>query len=368
MGAVARELAKSHQVTVLTSRSGELRAESMDGEVRVVRVPVFFRRELPVANVLSMLAYLPAGALRGLFMRPARSFDVINTHFVVPTGPVGQLLSAFSGVRNVLSVHGGDLYDPSKKLSPHRHRWLRAPIAAMLRSADSVVGQSRDTIARVRSLYGVTRPVELIPLAIERPPRIRDGGRAQFGIPAEAFVLASVGRLVPRKNTQQLVQLLTDKGLSKAHLLIVGEGPESRAIREAAQARGVSDRVHLLGALNDKDKFAALGAADIFVSTSQHEGFGLMFLEALACGLPIVCYDSGGQTDFLTSGITGHVVPLNHIESFARAVIDLQGSREKRERIAAHNLARAEGYFVDRCAQRYEALYENVAALRPAMS
>ena len=60
-----------------------------------------------------------------------------------------------------------------------------------------------------------------------------------------------------------------------------------------------------------RDKYAALAIADAFVSTSQHEGFGLVFLEAMACGLPIVCYDRGGQTDFLASGETGFVVQLN---------------------------------------------------------
>src|SRR5450631_3006667 len=85
MAALARELARRHAVTVLTSGALGLPKESRDGGVRVLRVPVFFRRDLAVANFPSMLAYLPMATLRGIFLRREAAFDVINTHFVVPT-------------------------------------------------------------------------------------------------------------------------------------------------------------------------------------------------------------------------------------------------------------------------------------------
>ena len=361
MAALARELAKRHDVSVLTSRVGGLPATSIEGGVRVVRVPVLFRREQAMANLLSMFAYLPAGALRGMLMRPAQSFDVINTHFAVPTGPLGHFLHLTSGVPNVLSVHGGDLFDPSKRLSPHRHAWLRQSVRVLLRAADAVVGQSEDTIEHVREIYGVTRQVELIPLGIERPPRIAGGARERWGVPADAFLLVTVGRLVPRKQSLQLVEILGAAPLARAHLLIVGDGPDAPAILAAARERGVAGRVHLAGRVTDDDKYAALAASDVFVSTSQHEGFGLMFLEAMASGLPIVCYDKGGQTDFLKRGVTGDVLPRDDVAAFVRALNELQASKALRAEIAANNLARVEAYFIDRCAHRYEQVFESVA-------
>src|SRR5664279_4466783 len=86
MAALARELARTHAVTVLTSGGLGLPSEALEGGVRVLRVPVFFRRELAVANFPSMLAYLPMAALRAWRERLRGQFDVINTHFVVPTG------------------------------------------------------------------------------------------------------------------------------------------------------------------------------------------------------------------------------------------------------------------------------------------
>jgi len=364
MAALARELARRHEVTVLTSRARGLSPEADDAGVKVMRVPVFFRRELPVANLPSMLAYLPSATLRGIALRRKSEFDVINTHFVVPTGPVGQLLGRVFGAPNVLSVHGGDLFDPSKRSSPHRHAWLRAPIRHMLEAADAVVGQSQDTVRHVADLYGVQRPVELIPLGIERPPQLSSASRSELGVPDDAFVMVSVGRLVARKSTVQLVQALAASARPKAHLVLVGDGPDADAVREMAYAAGVVERVHLLGHTTEAQKWNALASADIFVSASQHEGFGLVFLEAMAYGLPIICYDRGGQTDFLRTPDTGHVVKLNDLDTFVRAVTDLHDRGEKRREIGATNRRRVESFFIDRCAERYERLFQAVCSQR----
>src|SRR5450631_3489507 len=290
MAALARELARRHTVTVLTSGALGLPAENTEGGVRVLRVPVFFRRELAVANFPSMLAYLPMAGLRGLTLRRGGRFDVINTHFVVPTGPVGHVLARLYGVPNVLSVHGGDLYDPSKASSPHRHAWLRGPIRYLLKAADALVGQSRNTLEHVGGFYDVHRPTELIPLGIERPPPVAHASRREFGIPDDAFVMVTVGRVVARKATTRLVEALRAAARPAAHLVIVGDGPDAAAVRQAAAEAGLADRVHLLGQVSDERKYHALSIADAFVSASQHEGFGLVFLEAMAFSLPIVCY------------------------------------------------------------------------------
>jgi glycosyltransferase involved in cell wall biosynthesis len=363
MAALARELARRHEVTVLTSRAKSLAAFETDRGVRVIRVPVFFRTQLSVANFPSMLAYLPMAAMRGFgFGRGA--FDVINTHFAVPSGPVGQLLAAYYRVPNVLSIHGGDLYDPSKKLSPHRHAWLRAAVRKLLLAADAVVGQSRNTVGHVEEIYGVTRQVTLIPLGIERPPAVGAVPRTEFGLPPDAFVLVTVGRLVARKNTVQLVRALAATNLAAAHLMIIGDGPDAPEIRRAADELGIRQRVHLLGQVADARKYRALASADAFASTSQHEGFGLVFLEAMAFGLPVVCYDHGGQTDFLTTGRNGHVLPLNDLGAFARAIVDLYENSQRRLAIGRYNRGAVEDFYIDRCAERYEAVFREAIEQR----
>jgi len=359
MAALARELARQHEITVITSRAFDLPAVSDDGGVRVVRTPVFFRRQMAVANMASMLAFVPMAILRGLMLKHGR-FDVVNTHFVVPSGPAGLTLARLNGAPHVLSLHGGDLYDPSKRISPHRHAWLRGPIRRMLNGADALVGQSRNTVQHVRDIYRVDRNVHLIPLGIERPPVIIPAARDEFGLPKDAFVMTTVGRIVPRKATVQLVHALKNSGLANAHLLIVGEGPDAAAVARAAAEAGVQGRVHLLGPLVDEDKYRVLATSDVFVSTSQHEGFGLVFLEAMAMGLPIVCYDHGGQTDFLSTRETGHVVALNDLDAFTRALVELSRDATERAAIGVHNRKRAEQYFIDACAKRYEHIFSEV--------
>lgn len=356
MAALARQLAKRHEVTVITSRAGELKSEDRDGGVRVLRVPVFFRRELAVANFPSMAAYLPTGFMRGLRFGK-HDFDVINTHFVVPTGPLGHALARWHGVPNVLSVHGGDLFDPSKASSPHRHAPLRAAVRWMLRAADDVVGQSRDTNRHVTDLYDVKRPVELIPLGIDRPPPVNPASRRDLGLPDDAFVLITIGRLVARKATTQLIDMFAASNIPNAHLVIVGDGPDAPAIEQRAAELGVRNRVHMLGQVSDAEKYAALSVADAFVTASQHEGFGLVFLEAMAFGLPVLCYDRGGQTDFLSTGETGHVVKLNDRDAFVRALIQLHTDRDSRERYGRNNRKLVESYFIDTCAARYEQVF-----------
>jgi glycosyltransferase involved in cell wall biosynthesis len=364
MAALARELARRHEVTVLTSRACGLAASESDHGVRVIRVPVFFRRELAVANFPSMLAYLPMATARGLFLAKRGAFDVVNTHFAVPTGPAGQVLAAYYGVPNVLSIHGGDLYDPSKKLSPHRHALLRFAVRRMLLAADAVVGQSRNTVGHVEEIYGVTRPVKLIPLGIERPPVVAPVPREEFGLPQGAFVVVTVGRLVARKSTVQLVKALGASNCAAAHLLIVGDGPDAPEIRRAAAELGIADRVHMLGQVSDAQKYRALAAADVFASTSQHEGFGLVFLEAMAFGLPVLCYDHGGQTDFLTTGKTGHVLHLNDFEAFTRAIVDMHDNSQRRLEMGRYNRMAVEEFFIDRCGERYEALFRETIEQR----
>lgn len=364
MAALARELAKRHEVTVLTSRALDLPARSDEGGVAVYRVPVFFRRELAVANMPSMFAYLPTAGWRARSLRRERPFDVVNTHFVVPTGPVGQWIADRAGVPNVLSIHGGDLYDPSKKLSPHRHAWLRRPVKWLLQRADVVVGQSRNTVSHVAGIYGVHRDVDLIPLGIDRPPRTESVPRSHFGLPDDAFVLVTVGRLIARKQTTQLVAAMARSGVHNAYLLVVGSGPDEASIRRAAAEHGVAERVHLLGFVSDEEKYRALATADVFASTSQHEGFGLVFLEAMAYGLPVVCYDHGGQTDFLATGETGHVVKLDDVATFSAAIGALHGSDGQRRAMGAANLRRVQDYFIDRCAERYEVVLEQAMARR----
>jgi len=360
---LAQELAKCHRVTVLTSKRPGLPGERLENGVRVLRVPVFFRRQEAVANLFSMLAFVPMGIKTGRKLLRDHQFDIINTHFVLPTGPVGDALSRQAGIPNVLSLHGGDLYDPSKFMSPHRHPLLRLWIKRLLSRADLVVGQSRNTLENVRRLYAPALNGALVPLGIQRP-QSGAASRQAYGLSGEDILLVTVGRLIARKAVIQLIALMDRLRAESVRLLIIGTGPQEPLLKQEALKRRLADRVLFLGQVAEDEKFQILRMCDMYASTSQHEGFGLVFLEAMACGLPIICYNHGGQTDFLESGATGYLIPLNDLvrfESRCRTLIKESGLRA---RMGRENLKRVEDLFIDRCGQRYESIFQAVISAR----
>ena len=322
-------------------------------------MPVFGRTKKAAGSLPSLLSYVPAAIKRGKALMRDRSFDVINTHFAVPTGPVGDSLARHAGIPNILSVHGGDLYDPSKFMSPHRHWILRRLIRGLLTRADRVVGQSSNTNANVGRFYTSEVEPVLIPLGIERPT-IEPAPRADYDLGQDDILLVTIGRLVARKGLDQLLDVL--KGLTdqRAKLLVIGTGPEEASLKAHAEAIGVAEHVRFLGALSDQEKFDVLGMADLYVSSSQHEGFGLVFLEGMAAGLPVVCYDHGGQTDFLVDGETGALVSLNDREKLASCIQALVIDAALRQKISENNRLRVERYFIETMASAYEELFEAV--------
>jgi glycosyltransferase involved in cell wall biosynthesis len=136
-GVAAKVLAKGfiqngYEVDYLTTGfKGLKKFEVVDG-INVHRVPVFRRTDLATATMSSMLSFPIAALWQGIKLCRANKYEFINTHFVIPTGPLGWFLSKVFGIKNILSLHGGDLYDPTKKVSPHQHWYMRAAIRFIL--------------------------------------------------------------------------------------------------------------------------------------------------------------------------------------------------------------------------------------------
>jgi len=356
---LAQELAKYHEVTVLTSGGLSLPPESIENGVKVVRVPVFFRKQEAVADLLSMLAFIPMGIKAGKKLLKTNQYDIINTHFVLPTGPVGDVLARFGRIPNILTLHGGDLYEPSKFTSPHRHLLLRVWIRRLLRRADVVIGQSSNTLGNMHHFYTPEIEGVRIPLAIQRP-NVDAASRRRYGFEENEILLVTVGRLVARKAIDQLISMMEDLRKEKIHLLIIGTGPQERILKDMCAKKKLESRVIFMGKVEESEKFQILKMCDLYVSTSQHEGFGIVFLEAMASGLPVVCYDHGGQTDFLQDQETGYLVPLNNIDLFKNRCLLLIREPELRKTIGENNKHRVEEFYIDRCASKYESVFSKV--------
>jgi glycosyltransferase involved in cell wall biosynthesis len=351
---------KGHDVTVITSHyKGLAKRETVNG-VNIIRVPVIFRNKLEVANMPSMFCYLPASILHGFFKFNRNTFDVINTHFAVPSGPAGDVLSRVFKLPNVLSIHGGDIFDPSKSSSPHNTPIFSNVVTAMLKSADRVVAQSNDTKRNAYTYYKIDRPIEVIPLGIKKPVFERKR-RTDFGLSDDEIVFCTIGRLVKRKNIDDICSVLSHlKNDYSFKFLIIGDGPERGHLEALKVKLNLDDHVRFLGNATDEEKFQILALSDFYLSTALHEGFGLVFLEAMECGLPIVCYDRGGQNDFLISGKTGYLVELGNKDKFRSRLVELINNAELKASMCEYNSRLIQKYYISTCAERYISLFNDV--------
>jgi glycosyltransferase involved in cell wall biosynthesis len=358
---IAEELARRHRVVVVTSRVGQLpRQETVNG-VEVHRVPVLGRSDPAAASLLSMLTYPPGAWVAGARLVRRERFDVVNSHFAVPTGPGSLPIAKLAGLPHVVSLHGGDVYDPSKRLSPHRFAVLRLAVTQVLRRSSVVIAQSNNTRDNVYRYYRYRGPIEIVPLGI-RIPEVPVAPRSALGLPAGVFLLVTVGRLVRRKGVDELLRILARPGFDAFHLAVIGTGPELPGLQALSQELGLAARIHFLGRVSEETKWQVLKASDAYVSTTMHEGFGLVYLEGMASGLPIVTYDNGGQTDFLADGVTGRLVPVGQIDAMAAALQSLAADPAAARRIGASNLARAEHHRIETCAAAYERILQGGTA------
>ena len=208
---MAEDLAQRHRVVVITSAlSGLPRREVVRG-VEVLRVRVMGRRDREVASLSSLLSFPPA-VWRAVASLRAERFDVMNGHFAVPTGPASVLTAKMLGIPHVLSLHGGDIFDPSKRLSPHRFAPVRAVVRGVLNHSDTVIAQSKDTHDNARHYYRYGGPLEIIPLGIPQPT-VQQASRAELGLPEHAFLGVTVGRIIARKGIDQLIRILASRGV-----------------------------------------------------------------------------------------------------------------------------------------------------------
>lgn len=360
---LAEALANHVRVTVLTTRARGLPPIAGNGGLRIVRVPVIQRREQTVASLASMLTFFPASLGQGLRLLRHERYDVVHSLFAVPSAVSGILLAHRARVPHILSLLGGDVYDPTKRLSPHRTPGLFHSVRTVVRRSDRVVAMSTDIRDRLTKLYEIDRPIDLVPHAIPlRPgplPR-----RVDFGFHEKDVVLVTVGRLIPRKGLDDLIRVVAALQEPNLHLAVIGDGPMRRELEELARARGIMDRVRFFGYVSDEIKWQLLQAADIYVSTALHEGFGLVFLEAMAAGLPIVCYDEGGQVDFLAEGETACIVPLGDSVTFGERLRRMVRERAIRSRMGETGRRVVRDYEIEGCARRFLEIYDEAIRAR----
>lgn len=355
---LAEELAKRHAVHVLTTNfPGLARVETVAG-VHIHRVRVIGRRSLPVASLISMITFVPAALWRGWRLCREQRFDVINAQFVVPSGLVAWPLVRLFRAAFVLSFIGGDVYDPSKGSSPHRNIILRWLIRRLAGAAAERTAISSDVARRAKELHGVEQSITVVPLGLI-PMVVPAASRGELGLPEHVPLFVSVGRLIPRKGFEDLLRAW--RAIPTAHLVIIGDGPLLDRLKKTIQEFDISGRVHLLGFVDEVKKQQILRVADAYISGAEHEGFGIVFLEAMEAGLPIIAMDAGGQTDFLVAGENAVLVPPYQPEQLLGAVKQLLKDSRLRDTLAHNNKEKVKQYYLEKTVVQFEAVLQQYA-------
>jgi glycosyltransferase involved in cell wall biosynthesis len=321
---LARRLtARGHTVTVVTPQLDPAwpRHETLDG-VDVHRYPV------PRPGGRQRTANIVAGSLwqLGRLWRRWRP-DVINQHYLLPTGIAGQWWAGRLGIPTVTTLIGMDVYDPHYR--PGRP-W-RALMRRAMRGTQAVTCISSFVRDVVQRDYPPGRGVacHVIPYGVDvkafHPGADVEPARRRFGLaPGERLVL-TVQRLYPRKGVATFLEAaaLVARDVPQARFVVVGDGPERPALERRAAALGIAARVVFAGAVANAQLPALYAAADVFAFHTLHEGLGIVLLEALAAGCPVVTTAAGGTLDIVRPGDTGLLVEPGDAAAFAGAVVTI---------------------------------------------
>jgi phosphatidyl-myo-inositol dimannoside synthase len=296
------------------------------------------------------------------------SIDVL-LHVQWQTAAIGALLRRARKIRTLaIAVHGKELLLSPLAALPAAQRCYDHVRVRLLESADVVLPVSHFAERLVLARTSRCARIAVVANGVDAARLDRGGGRSfreRRGW-LQSELLLSVGRLVPRKGIDRVIECLP--ALSREHhglrYLVVGEGPDKPRLRALAAQHGVSGRVHFLGRLDDVELAACYAACDVFVLAGRDEpdsveGFGLVLLEAGACGRATVATDAGGMREAVQHGETGLIVPTGDTAALSAALSRLLGDPELATRLgqAGRRRAYSEGSW-DRAAK---ALYDALA-------
>jgi len=306
-------------------------------------------------------AIAPAMIRMARKLHKERKYQILHLHFPDPLSQlVAQMLPA--ELPRVVTWHSDiirqkrllRLYKPFLNKFLPTVEALIAPTAAHFSSSTQInqVPESRRFVIPFGLDYKIFDGPE-IPQMAENLRRNLSGNRP---------LILAAGRHVPYKGYTYLIKAMQQ--LPEVHLALVGEGPLSSTLRNQAISENVADRVHFLGRISDMDLAACYRACDIFClpSISQAEAFGLVQLEAMACGKPVICSNlNNGVNQLNPNGVSGLSFPPADPEAITRVISKLVTNKNLCQQLGSAGYERARTlYSLDRMGEETILLYEKI--------
>ena len=281
---------------------------------------------------------------------------------------LGELCRRLTGCRLIYYIHGEEITTQFDAGTFGRNR-----LRNLLR-ADAIIAVSRFTQrALIEELGLPAKRVHLIENAVDTikfsPGSDNTAFRQQWNVIGKRLVVG-VGRLVPRKGFDQTIRGWQDVVAQHptAHLMIVGAGPQLVELQQLTESAGLQKHITLTGPLSDADLLAAYRSADLFIMPNRTmpdgdtEGFGLVFLEANACGRAVIGGRAGGAVEAVRDGETGLLVDGNSVAEIAAAISHLLADKELLKHLEEGGLAHAKANSWTTRANEFQSLCQRLAA------
>lgn len=355
-GVVATELGKmlaekGHCVHFITHsvpfRLGRFHRNVFYHEVEVNDYPVFRYPpyDLALASRLAQVAQM-------------QNLDILHVHYALPHAVAAYLAKQMVGdqLKVVTTLHGTDItvlgHDPS----------LRDLIRFAIHQSDTVTAVSNHLIEQTKSLLSIEKEIKLVYNFVDNRdyfPKRNDSLRQMYASDDEK-VLIHISNFRAVKRTMDVIDIFANvQQTVPSKLILIGEGPDLCSVHQKVQSLGLADRVHFLGKQDDVSHVLSL--ADLMLLPSENESFGLVALEAMACGVPTVGSRAGGIPEVVVDGETGLLSEVGDIKNMSKQVIRLLMNPSEYERMRRNGLERAEHYFSSEgITAQYETIYAKV--------
>jgi phosphatidylinositol alpha-1,6-mannosyltransferase len=259
-------------------------------------------------------------------------------------GPVVQAMRiAAPRMKSIICTHGIDVWDPLGGMRRHA-----------LRHADLILAPSKDTAEHVASAQGVAREkIRVLPWGLDPQFEALIAAGSQSAPPREfpkGRVILTVGRWLATERYKGMDTLITalPRLLTRwpeVQLVLVGTGDDRAWLENLAEKNGVNRHVHFLPGLSYMELAACYAACEIFALPSSGEGFGLVYLEAMACGKPVIGGAHGGAPEIIEDGVTGYLVPHGDPIHLATSLEALLADPANAKEMGARGKRRAENEF-----------------------
>ncbi|MFB6362446.1 N-acetyl-alpha-D-glucosaminyl L-malate synthase BshA [Paenibacillus elgii] len=284
--------------------------------------------------------------------------DLLHVHYAIPHAVCALLAKQMVGpeLKVVTTLHGTDITVLAQDES------LSDLIRYAINQSDAVTAVSQDLIQETRQLLGIEKPIDLAYNFVDKRvyyPREVATLRKEYAHPDEK-ILIHISNFRPVKRVTDVVDIF-DRVRKEvpSRLLFVGEGPELSKVLCRVKELGLSDRVMFCGKQDDVAQLLSL--ADLMLLPSEKESFGLVALEAMACGVPTIASNAGGIPELITHGETGYLADIGDVEQMAAYAIALLKDESLYKKTVDACLYRAHCTFCnDLITQQYEALYYRV--------